>query len=167
MSAEELAGRWFDEVRAGDMRAAWAMMTANFRTCVAQAVMSTMHERGHSVDALLRRFERAKVDVTAEGEDFLAAARATLLEHVAPNLLSGDVLPGTRPRPLSPGLELVPLIATDDAERTPDGGFEIPAGGTARAARVLVEDGREVAGLDYLLEPGWPPTVAYQPPADE
>lgn len=157
---------WFDEVRSGDMRSAWPKMSDNYRTCIAQATMMTMHDRGDPVDELVRRFAAADIEHTHVADDFLTNARGTLLQVLSPDVVRANVAAGSRPRPLSPGLELVPLVVVEDAV---DGGLgpRIPAGGFARAARVLVEDGRAVAGLDHLLSPGWPPTVRYMPPVDE
>lgn len=166
MDVAEFAHWWFDEVRSGDMRSAWPKMSDNYRTCIAQASMMTMHDRGDPVDELLRRFAAADIEGTQMADDFLTNARGSLLQVIPSDILRADVAAASRPRPLSAGLELVPLVVLADAV---DDGFgpSIPDGGQARAARVLVEDGRLVAGLDHLLSPGWPPTILYMPSADE
>lgn len=164
MDVRRLAHLWFDELRAGDMRAAWAAMTDNYRRCGAQSVTMTMHRRGEPVEELVEELSRPVLDDSAMSEQFLAAVRVSLLDVVSADILGLDVMPASRARPLSPGLELVPLVVVDDAG---EHGLEIPAGASARAVRVLVEDGDKIAGLDYLMAPGWPPTVAYVPATDE
>lgn len=94
--------------------------------------------------------------------DFLTAARGTLLEVITPDIVQADLAPASQPRPLSPGLEFVPLVVVADTD-----GREIPDNGIVRVARVLVADGHAVAGLDYLMTPGWPPGITYRPPTDE
>jgi hypothetical protein len=163
MDATEVAHRWFDELRAGDVRTAWSMMTDNFRTCVAQATMTSLHQSGQPVDDLLARMERATLEESQMAREFLHSARSTLLEVLTPDIVRADVAPASRPRPLSPGLELVPLVMVDDTDEH----GEIPSGASARAARILVEDGEAVAGLDCLLSPGWPPIEVFRPPTDE
>lgn len=55
----------------------------------------------------------------------------------------------------------------DDLTETPDGRLVFPPGARARAVTVIVEHtidgGMKVAGLGALLEPGWPPTVSWEP----
>ena len=166
MNVLQLAGWWFDELRAGDMRAAWAAMTDNYRRCGAQSVTMTMHRQGEPVEELVEELSRPVLDESQTIEHFLAAVRTALLSPVSADILPRDVMPASRARPLSPGLEMVPLVVVDDARISADG-LEIPAGATVRAVRVLVEDGDKIAGLDYLMAPGWPPTVVYTPAADE
>lgn len=166
MDVRRLAHLWFDELRAGDMRAAWAAMTENYRRCGAQSVTMTMHRQGEPVEELVEELSRPVLDDSAMSEQFLAAVRVSLLDVVGADILGLDVMPASRARPLSPGLELVPLVVVDDAHEG-EHGLEIPAGASVRAVRVLVEDGDKIAGLDYLMAPGWPPTVAFVPATDE
>jgi hypothetical protein len=91
-------------------------------------------------------------------------ARRNLLALTG-GMLHEDISPGTRPRFVAPGLELVRFFPLKYLSQTESGDYYFAPGVTAPAITLIMShaDGRwQVAGMgDRLFGPGWPPSVEY------
>jgi hypothetical protein len=163
-TAAELATTWYGDLHRGDMPDVWRCMTDDFRLAVTQSVLHRARERGEDVDRLVDDLSSPDPKGT-DRDEFWDAARVQLL-RVAGDVDPADLGVGSRPRLLSADLEMVALFHLADLE---DPSVFAP-NETATVTPVLIAwDGEEprVAGLGYLLEPGWPPQVAWAPsPSD-
>lgn len=171
------ASDWLDAVVVdNDYAAAWELMTADLRLARSQAWLWNNREF----------FERAAEDLN-EQASMLAAAPSTHAHwaefaEIELGMFVSAFPPGdyanvgisSKPRPLSPGLELVLFIDMADAEAldgaTPLDGGGIVVGGTDSgmpvttfAQVVVAHDGHKWAVASHngeqIPEPGWPPVL--------
>ncbi len=163
-----LALQWVDAVRQGDVNMVWEMADPQFRLGLVQ--MWIWHNR-EAVDQDIRREGISREELVNELAG--ASPRHPLWVHCARVSMrniseaSGDLDrelgPGTRPRPIGPGLELVRLFPLDKLPVDEHGYRSFPPGMSVETLTLImrfVDDQWMVAGLgDHLVQPGWPPTL--------
>lgn len=177
MSPEELAQaafgpnqfalQWVQAVADDRAEMVWPQMTPDFRLSLAQWWLVHNPEALNDPSAAsLDRDELVPLLAAAKPEHILFRhlARVSLreLRNGFGGLDISKLGPGTRPRPIGPGLELVRLFYLPDLDKDDAGNYVFAAGAAARTVSVLVERrerGWAVAGVgESLLRPGWPPT---------
>lgn len=161
---------WYATLYDGDMRTAWARMDDNFRRCITQFVLTPPRQAGENVEPLADALSQRQPS-SRHAERFLSEVRRLLVEEVASNRAPDELLAGQTVRAGGALLEVVRLYLEEDAVITAEGPGVAPDT-WARALTVLVSVQTadpadwEIAGLGYLLEPGWPPKIGWQPPAE-
>ena len=164
ITAAECAASWYRQLFDSNMLEAWRVMTSSFRLAVTQSVLHAARLEGMVSDSVVADLSSTE-PTDPHREKFWAAAHMQLL-RVAHHLDPVGLRLASRPRPLGVDLELIVLVHEADLA-VPNA---IAPGESAQAVRLLVawEDAvPKIAGLDYLLEPGWPPQVVLHPPTDE
>jgi hypothetical protein len=167
--------QWVQAVADDSVAEVWRQMTPDYRLSLVQLWLT--HNPRALSDPSARSLDRDELAQCLAVEEpqhvlFHHAARVSLRElRNSFGVDTTKIGPGTRPRPISPDLELVRLFYLPDLERGDAGNYVFAAGATARALSVLVnrtESGWAVAGTgEGFLHPGWPPVYERIVQADD
>lgn len=169
MDPVELVHTWYSALEADDMSTLWSFTSPEFRMVITQSVLNRARANGQAIDGMVEDF-RSATPQRDDLPDFWRAARTQLWRSVGQIPLA-ELAFGSRPRPVGPNLEMVPLFAVEDVDRQTDGSLAFVPGASTRAVRFLVctdESSQcSVRGLGALMDPGWPPQVVMEFPSDE
>lgn len=165
-NAQELAVKWHRLVFDRDMVQAWGMMTDDFRRVIAYGLIDGDQLSAEEVDALVEALSEAHPShVNSQAffnlaSDFLQKACAVGPESVG----IGETV-----RFEAPAYEVVRLYVIEDLETDAAGGRYLPSGRQARALTLITSaegPGPQVAGVGWVMKPGRPPTVYWEPSAE-
>jgi hypothetical protein len=159
---------WLHAVRSGDDAGMWRALAPGMRLALAQMwiianpALSTEPSAPSDRDVFAESLalEQPQHPLTSQ---CLSVSRRTLA-HALGSFAEATFNPsvGTRLRPIAPTLELVRFFGADELSKDDDGRIAWEAGAAARSLAVTceLEQGHwGVAGLGYILRPGWPPTT--------
>lgn len=166
-NAQELAVKWHRLVFDRDMVQAWGMMTDDFRRVIAYGLIDGGQLSAEEVDALVEALSEAHPShVNSQAffnvaSDFLQKACAVGPESVG----IGETV-----RFEAPAYEVVRLYVIEDLETDAAGRRYLPSGRQARALTLITSaEGpgpAQVAGVGWVMKPGRPPTVYWDPSAE-
>ena len=166
VSAQEFAQSWHRSLFENDMNHTWRLMTEDFRRVVAQVALGKAREHGQNVDAIVEALSSESPE-RGDLSEFHAAAGAILQNAcVVPPALVGA---GITARVEAPAFEVVRLYVLEDLSVDEHGYRYLPPDASARALTLITLADNigswEMAGIGSVMSPGWPPTVAWEPPA--
>lgn len=153
----------FDE----DMARVWSLMTTDFRRVIAQVVLSANHLPVAELDAIV---EELAVPVPRRSDlpQFYTAA-CTVLQNACV-YAPGSLGAGSTTHIEAPAFEVVRLYVLKDLSVNDEGHHFLEPEKSARALTLIIsaEEGGSwrMAGIGGLREPGWPPTMVWEPPAE-
>jgi hypothetical protein len=166
VSAQEFAQSWHGTLFEQDMNQTWRLMTEDFRRVVAQIALGKARERGENVDAVLDDLSSACPE-RGDLKEFFGAASAIMQKAcvVPPDLVGA----GITARVEAPAYEVVRLYVLEDLAVDEVGHRYLPSEASARALTLITCAEKfgswRMAGIGAVMTPGWPPTVAWEPPA--
>lgn len=152
----------FDE----DMTQVWSLMTSDFRRVIAQVVLGGNQLSVAELDAIVEELAVA-APARSDLPQFYKAACSVLQNACVYTPDSVGV--GSTTHIEAPAFEVVRLYVLEDLSVDDAGNYFLKPEGSARALTLIVSAAGDsswlMAGIGGLREPGWPPTMVWEPPA--
>lgn len=158
---------WHQSLFDQDMSQVWSLMTAEFRRVIAQVVLGANQRPVAELDAIVD--ELAVVAPTRSDLPQFYKAACTVLQNacVYP---PGTIGAGSTTHIEAPAFEVVRLYVLEDLSVDDQGNHFLEPDGSARALTLIVASAEDaswlMAGIGGLREPGWPPTMVWEPPTE-
>lgn len=165
VTAQEFAHNWHRMVFEQDMTEAWRLMTEDFRRVIVQVTLAPSKRTSERLNRIVEDLSEPSPTRTDIREFFTAAG--TILRNAC-TVPPGAVGAGATTRVEAPTYEVVRLYVLEDLVVDDEGNHYLPHGESARALTLIVaaeNDGSwHLAGIGSVMTPGWPPTLAWEPP---
>lgn len=169
MEPARRALEWVGALRSGDFSAVWAGLDSDFRLALVQGWIVRNPAVLRRPEASLGRDQLARDLSTEDPQHRLWPHCRRVLERELVGATAGvadhELAPGTRPRPMAPGLELIRLFPVDLLPRDAEGQPFFAAGQVVMSLSLITSHGQAgwvVAGIgEGVLRPGWPPEYQF------
>lgn len=158
---------WHQSLFDEDMARTWSLMTEDFRRVIAQVVLGANQLPVAELDAIVEELAVA-APARSDLPQFYKAA-CTVLQNACV-YAPGSLGAGSTTHIEAPAFEIVRLYVLADLSVDDEGIHFLEPDGSARALTLIVAAAEDaswrMAGIGGLREPGWPPTMVWEPPTE-